>query len=140
MKYIKLFERFDEDEWVLIEQNIMDIFVELIDIGYVIEVRDAVNDSVSVCIKKPKELDLEDTRDYILMFIDYMSDLWSDCYITTSYEYELDVFTKKLNHHTMIKSSRKLDFEQWSDEQKPIGWISSEIESISCFITKINFR
>jgi uncharacterized protein (UPF0335 family) len=141
MRYIKLFERFDEDEWASIEQNIKDIFVELIDIGYVIEVKDAVYDSVSVCIKKPKELDIEDTRDYILMFIDYMSELWSDCYITTSYEYELDVFTKKLNHHNRrIKSSRKLDFTQWNNEQKPIGWMSSEIVGITCFVTKINFK
>jgi hypothetical protein len=139
MKHIKLFERFDKDEWVSIEQNLMDIFVELVDLGYEIEARDAVYDSVSVYIKKPKELDIEDTKDYILMFIDYMSDLWSGN-ITTSYEYELDVFTKKLNHRTFIRSSRKLDFEQWSGEEKPIGWISSEIESIICLVTKMNFE
>ncbi len=127
MKYISFFERFNNNDWDKIEKNVTEIFVELIDIGYVIEVRDALYDSVSVYIKKPKGLDIEDVKDYILMFIDYMSDLWSGSYVTTTYEYEF-----KKDMKVRIKDSSKLDFNQWSNQ--------SDIDAITCFVTKHKYK
>jgi hypothetical protein len=115
MKYIKLFERFEVDKWFIVKQNIIDIFVELIDLGYQVSVTySGSDDVVSVKIKKPKEHNIEEVEDYILMFIDYMNDLWSGSYVSTTYEYKLNAFTKELNHLIVSRDSSKLDFSHWT--------------------------
>jgi uncharacterized protein (UPF0335 family) len=143
MRYIKVFEKFD-GSMSKIKQDIDDMFIELTDEGYEVDIKMIGTLQVSVKIKKPKEHNIEEVEDYILMFIDYMNDLWSGSYFSTTYEYKLNAFTKELNHLIVFRDSSKLDFSQWSDNKKPIGWISSEIEGITCLVTKIvtkrNFR
>lgn len=139
MRYIKLFENFEENK---IKSDLQDIFVELVDNGFVIEVsyRD---DLVYVHIGKPKDKNISEVKDYILMFIDYMNDFWDKSYVSATYEYELNVVKKKkysfvseLDRTNIITSSSKLDFEQFKNE----NWISSEIVGLDCFITKRNFK
>lgn len=90
MKYIKVFENFNQ------LQDIKDIFVELQDNGYAISVHNEYNGpiyfngSFSISIYKFLGFDKDYVREYLLMFIDYMNevfgqvDLWYK--VTTIYQ------------------------------------------------------
>jgi hypothetical protein len=96
MKYIKVFENFNQ------LQDIKDIFVELQDNGYTISVHNGLeggvskhlNDSFSISIYKFLRFDKDYVREYVLMFIDYMNevfgqvDLWYE--VTTIYQEKIN--------------------------------------------------
>lgn len=73
---IKLFENFQSDK---IKEDIEDIFVELQDIGYKVEVKVGSGIKWSTCeIKLSKEngsdINFDEIREFCMMFEDYISD------------------------------------------------------------------
>ncbi len=100
MKYIKLFESFDQyDLWnsvsmKKIKQDIADMFIELTDEGYIIRVSEMSNDSH---IKKNGSLRVyiegendwfffDEISDTVSMLIDYFESEFDDIKVTFSYE------------------------------------------------------
>ena len=100
MKYIKLFENFDESNWENVKQNIDDIFIELVDLGFKVDISTGYNyTNVSVNIEVPdnSKYNISMVKDYILMFVDYMKHTWSEFYVYANYEYKLNVWMKRNN-------------------------------------------
>ena len=94
MKYIKLFENFDENK---IKSDLQDIFVELIDNGFVVNVfTHLVNldDNIEFEFKKKdgSNFKYQDIKEYVLMALDYIETLWGSIDVEYKTEREVDVF------------------------------------------------
>lgn len=110
MRYLKLFEGFKSFEDI--KDSIMSIFIELQDLGYsVITYISTDNDTISVSITAPTGKMLnESDKEYILMFIDYIKDIWNGKYISVLYNYR--VYISEISRKVFTNS--KLDFKQFS--------------------------
>lgn len=96
MKYIKLFENYPSPRGFTpnsIEEDVNDMFIELKDDGYKIEYQrfNERGDSVSLTIKYRRGFNSNDVREYVMMFIDYMTDKFGEQRVsyrgrTTAYE------------------------------------------------------
>lgn len=83
MKYIKLFENYPSPRGFTpnsIEEDVNDMFIELKDDGYKIEYQrfNERGDSVSLTIKYRRGFNSNDVREYVMMFIDYMTDKFGE--------------------------------------------------------------
>lgn len=85
MKYIKLFENYPSPRGFTpnsIEEDVNDMFIELKDDGYKIEYQrlNERGDSVSLTIKLKyrRVFNSNDVREYVMMFIDYMTDKFGE--------------------------------------------------------------
>ena len=94
MKYIKLFENFDEDK---IKSDLQDIFVELIDNGFVVNVSThlvKLDDNIDFEFKKKggSNFKYQDIKEYVLMAFDYIETLWGSIEVEYKTEREVEVF------------------------------------------------
>lgn len=83
MKYLKLFENYPKPRGFTknsIEEDVNDMFVELKDNGYKIEYQrfNERGDSVSITLKYRKGFKSNDVKEYVMMFIDYMTDKFGE--------------------------------------------------------------
>lgn len=91
MKYIKVFENFDQyDFWNYgsmskIRQDIADMFIELTDEGYSVDVK--IIGTLQVYIEGKNDwFFFDEISDTILMLIDYVESEFDDVKVTFSYE------------------------------------------------------
>jgi hypothetical protein len=93
MRYIKLFENFDEDK---IKSDLQDIFVELIDNGFVINVSTHLvnlDDNIEFEFKKKdSNFRYKDIKEYVLMALDYIETLWGDIDVEYKTEKKVELF------------------------------------------------
>ena len=94
MKYIKLFENFDENK---IKSDLQDIFVELIDNGFVVNVSTHLvnlDDNIEFEFKKKggSNFKYQDIKEYVLMALAYIETLWGSIDVEYKTEREVDVF------------------------------------------------
>lgn len=94
MKYIKLFENFDENK---IKSNLQDIFVELIDNGFVVNVSTHLvnsDDNIEFEFKKKdgSNFKYQDIKEYVLMALDYIETLWNSINVEYKTERKVEVF------------------------------------------------
>lgn len=96
MRYIKLFENFDENK---IKSDLQDIFVELIDNGFVVNVSTHlrsrfVHDNIEFEFKKKdgSNFKYQDIKEYVLMALDYIETLWGDIDVEYKTERKVEVF------------------------------------------------
>ena len=94
MKYIKLFENFDENK---IKSNLQDIFVELIDNGFVVNVSTHLvnlDDNIDFEFKKKDSSNFkyQDIKEYVLMALDYIETLWNSINVEYKTERKVEVF------------------------------------------------
>jgi hypothetical protein len=83
MRYLKLFENYPSPRGLTpnsIEEDVNDIFTELKDNGYKIEYQrfNESGDNVSLTIKYRRGFNSNDVREYVIMFIDYMTDKFGE--------------------------------------------------------------
>lgn len=128
MKYIKLFEKFDNK----FEQDIRDMFVELEDKGYKIIFLQHPHlpklSSTQITIYKFLGFDLEYVKDYILMFVEYMKERFND----VDFSYKLETI-----YQEEIPLSSFEDIEDFSNGKyinKLVGVGPTELVSIKILI------
>jgi hypothetical protein len=94
MRYIKLFENFDENK---IKSDLQDIFVELVDNGFVVNVSTHLvnlDDNIEFEFKKKgsSNFKYQDIKEYVLMALDYIETLWGDIDVEYKTEKRVDTF------------------------------------------------
>lgn len=94
MRYIKLFENFDENK---IKSDLQDIFVELIDNGFVVNVSTHLvnlDDNIDFEFKKKDSSNFkyQDIKEYVLMALDYIETLWNSINVEYKTERKVEVF------------------------------------------------
>ena len=93
MKYIKLFENFDENK---IKSDLQDIFVELVDSGFVVNVSTHLvnlDDNIEFEFKKKySNFRYKDIKEYVLMALDYIETLWGDIDVEYKTEKKVELF------------------------------------------------
>jgi hypothetical protein len=94
MRYIKLFENFDEDK---IKSDLQDIFVELVDNGFVVNVSTHLvnlDDNIEFEFKKKggSNFKYKDIKEYVLMALDYIETLWNSIDVEYKTEKKVEVF------------------------------------------------
>jgi hypothetical protein len=94
MKYIKLFENFDENK---IKSDLQDIFVELVDNGFVVNVSTHLvnlDDNIDFEFKKKDSSNFkyQDIKEYVLMALDYIETLWNSINVEYKTERKVEVF------------------------------------------------
>jgi len=94
MRYIKLFENFDEHK---IKSDLQDIFVELIDNGFVVNVSTHLvnlDDNIDFEFKKKdgSNFKYQDIKEYVLMALDYIETLWNSINVEYKTERKVEVF------------------------------------------------
>ena len=94
MRYIKLFENFDENK---IKSDLQDIFVELIDNGFVVNVSTHLvnlDDNIEFEFKKKdgSNFKYQDIKEYVLMALDYIETLWNSINVEYKTERKVEVF------------------------------------------------
>lgn len=94
MRYIKLFENFDENK---IKSDLQDIFVELIDNGFVVNVSTHLvnlDDNIDFEFKKKdgSNFKYQDIKEYVLMALDYIETLWNSINVEYKTERKVEVF------------------------------------------------
>ena len=94
MRYIKLFENFDENK---IKSDLQDIFVELVDNDFVVNVSTHLvnlDDNIDFEFKKKggSNFKYQDIKEYVLMALDYIETLWGDIDVEYKTEKKVEVF------------------------------------------------
>ena len=94
MRYIKLFENFDENK---IKSDLQDIFVELIDNGFIVNVSTHLvnlDDNIEFEFKKKDggNFKYQDIKEYVLMALDYIETLWNSINVEYKTERKVEVF------------------------------------------------
>lgn len=94
MKYIKLFENFDEDK---IKSDLQDIFVELVDNGFVVNVSTHLvnlDDNIEFEFKKKdgSNFKYKDIKENVLMALDYIETLWNSIDVEFRTERKVDMY------------------------------------------------
>lgn len=94
MKYIKLFENFDENK---IKSDLQDIFVELVDNGFVVNVSTHLvnlEDNIEFEFKKKgsSNFKYQDIKEYVLMALDYIETLWGNIEVEYKTERKVDMY------------------------------------------------
>ena len=94
MRYIKLFENFDENK---IKSDLQDIFVELIDNGFVVNISTHLvnlDDNIELEFNKKggSNFKYQDIKEYVLMALDYIETLWGDIDVEYKTEKKVEVF------------------------------------------------
>jgi len=93
MRYIKLFENFDENK---IKSDLHDIFVELVDNGFVVNVSTHLvnlDDNIEFEFKKKGgNFKYQDIKEYVSMALDYIETLWNSIDVEFRTERKVDMY------------------------------------------------
>jgi len=94
MRYIKLFENFDENK---IKSDLQDIFVELVDNGFVVNVSTHLvnlDDNIEFEFKKKdgSNFKYQDIKEYVLMALDYIETLWDSIEVEFRTERKVELY------------------------------------------------
>ena len=137
MKYIKLFEGFDQDDSMeKIKQDINDIFIELIDVGYEVDVKihpSVLIDSLQVDIVGENDWFFFDKiYENILMLIDYVESEFDDVKVIYDYE-EYNESSYMMSREWKQKVMERLFSSNNETENKHflVSYFSVEFETVN---------
>jgi len=136
MKYIKLFENFNDSFPFSIRQDIKDIFVELIDEGFNVRFRPtlirnflrAVNEvDFSIILERERDdtydFQISEVYEYIMMLIDFVESVGINSKVC------FKASTRNKRGSNYIKKMTLTQLEKFAEESKPINFIEIVFEN-----------